>query len=215
MVFNAVLWITQKLMSCHMLNCPGAMCWMTKPMALWQSKIHHFKGATYTIPPKSNTVNPWECDFHVYKERHFVECFFNKLKHFRRVATRYDKLAASFTAFVYIAAILFCPNNFNDMRTCPHRNKCADFRGKIVADEAKIRWNPCGFQEFLTMSGAIFAEKTHTYSYVVRLLYVFQYPTDQIKLISSSDRYITRKHSTKPIRMRYPFQFGMFPIQTA
>jgi len=35
-----------------------------------------------------------------------AECFFNKLKHFRRIATRYDKLAASFTAFVYIAAIL-------------------------------------------------------------------------------------------------------------
>ena len=64
------------------------------------------RGATYTIPPKSNTVNSWECDFHVYKERHLVECFFNKLKHFRRIATRYDKLAASFTAFVYIAAIL-------------------------------------------------------------------------------------------------------------
>ena len=51
------------------------------------------RGATYTIPPKSNTVTPWECDFHVYKERHLIECFFNKLKHFRRIATRYDKLA--------------------------------------------------------------------------------------------------------------------------
>jgi len=64
------------------------------------------KEASYTIPPKANTLNPWECDFHVYKERHLVECFFNKLKHFRRIATRYDKLASSFMAFVYIAAIL-------------------------------------------------------------------------------------------------------------
>ena len=64
------------------------------------------KGAAYTIPPKSNTADPWECDFHVYKERHLVECFFNKLKHFRRVSTRYDKLAVSFLAFVYIAAIM-------------------------------------------------------------------------------------------------------------
>ena len=63
-------------------------------------------GATYTIPPKSNTLNPWECDFHVYKERHLVECFFNKIKHFRRLATRYDKLATSFMAFIYVAAIL-------------------------------------------------------------------------------------------------------------
>ena len=64
------------------------------------------RGATYTIPPKSNTVNPWECDFHVYKKRHLVECFFNKLRHFRRVATCYDKLAVSFTVFMYVAAIL-------------------------------------------------------------------------------------------------------------
>ena len=64
------------------------------------------EGATYTIPPKSNTLSPWGCDFHVYKERHLVECFFNKLKHFRRVATRYDKLATSFMAFIYVAAIL-------------------------------------------------------------------------------------------------------------
>ncbi|WP_407919225.1 transposase [Domibacillus indicus] len=52
--------------------------------------------AAYAIPPKSNTVDPWACDWWTYKERHSVECFFNKLKHFCRVATRYDKLAASF-----------------------------------------------------------------------------------------------------------------------
>jgi transposase len=63
------------------------------------------KEATYTIPPKSNNQNPWECDWWVYKERHLVECFFNKIKHFRRVSTRYDKLAASFLAFVYVSAI--------------------------------------------------------------------------------------------------------------
>jgi len=34
-----------------------------------------------------------------------MECFFNKIKHFRRVSTRYDKLASSFLAFVYIASI--------------------------------------------------------------------------------------------------------------
>ena len=63
------------------------------------------QGAAYTIPPKGNMANPWACDFHTYKERHLVECFFNKLKAFRRVATRYDKLAASFFAFVLLAAI--------------------------------------------------------------------------------------------------------------
>lgn len=63
------------------------------------------QGAVYTIPPKSNLVDPWFCDFCTYKERHVVECFFNKMKSFRRVATRYDKLASSFFAFVLLAAI--------------------------------------------------------------------------------------------------------------
>lgn len=61
--------------------------------------------ASYTIPPKSNAKNPWHCDWWIYKERHLVECFFNKIKHFRRIATRYDKLSSSFLAFVYISAI--------------------------------------------------------------------------------------------------------------
>lgn len=61
---------------------------------------------TVVIPPKSNTVNPWDCDYYHYKERHLVECFFNKLKHFRRIATRYDKLSTIFQAFVYLACIM-------------------------------------------------------------------------------------------------------------
>lgn len=61
--------------------------------------------AVYTIPPKSNTKNPWECDWWTYKERHLIECFFLKMKWFRRIATRYDKRDDSFLAFVYLAAI--------------------------------------------------------------------------------------------------------------
>ena len=57
-------------------------------------------GATVVIPPKRNTKEPWEVDYHLYKERHLVECFFQKMKWFRRVATRYDKLHKSFLAFV-------------------------------------------------------------------------------------------------------------------
>lgn len=63
------------------------------------------QNAQHTIPPKENNPNPWHCDFWLYKERHLVECFFNKIKAFRRVATRYDKLATSFLAFVYVASI--------------------------------------------------------------------------------------------------------------
>lgn len=62
-------------------------------------------GATYTIPPQSNVSDPWDCDWWLYKERHLVECFFQKLKWFRRVATRYDKRDDSFLAFVHLASI--------------------------------------------------------------------------------------------------------------
>lgn len=61
--------------------------------------------ASYTIPPKSDVKDPWQVDWYTYKERHLVECFFQKLKWFRRIFTRYDKLDSSFLAFVYIGAI--------------------------------------------------------------------------------------------------------------
>ena len=64
---------------------------------------HH---ATYNIPPKSNTIEPWPCDWWHYKERHLVECFFQKIKLFRRVSTRYDKLASRFFSFILLASIL-------------------------------------------------------------------------------------------------------------
>ena len=64
-------------------------------------------GASYVIPPQSNVSEPWPVDWHLYKERHLVECFFQKIKWFRRIATRYDKLDASFLSFLYLAAIAF------------------------------------------------------------------------------------------------------------
>ena len=63
------------------------------------------RGANYVIPPQRNVSQPWPVDWWLYKERHLVECFFQKLKWFRRIATRYDKLDASFLAFVYLASI--------------------------------------------------------------------------------------------------------------
>jgi len=63
-------------------------------------------GAGYCIPPKSNEKNPWECDWFLYKERHLVECFFQKLKQFRGVATRFNKLARRFLAIVQLACIM-------------------------------------------------------------------------------------------------------------
>ena len=61
--------------------------------------------ADFCIPPKDNETDPWYVDWWLYKERHLVERFFLKLKEFRRVAIRYDKLASRFLAFVHFACI--------------------------------------------------------------------------------------------------------------
>ena len=44
-----------------------------------------------TMPQKSNTRNPWNFDWFLYKERHLIKCFFLKWKQFRRIATHYNK----------------------------------------------------------------------------------------------------------------------------
>jgi putative transposase len=63
------------------------------------------QGAVVVIPPRRNRKIQIDYDKTLYKERNAVERFFNKLKHFRRVATRYDKLLANFKGFVTLAAI--------------------------------------------------------------------------------------------------------------
>ena len=63
------------------------------------------RGGKYCIPPKRNAIEPWEYDRWQYKERHVIEKFLQKMKQYRRVATRYDKLASRFLAFVHIACI--------------------------------------------------------------------------------------------------------------
>jgi len=55
------------------------------------------------IPSKSNRKIPRPCDFVLYCERNLVERFFNLLKHFRAIATRYDKLAKTFLAGLHLA----------------------------------------------------------------------------------------------------------------
>jgi len=56
------------------------------------------------IPPKATRKSRRECDFTLYRERNLVERFFNKLKHFRAIATRYDKLARNFLAAIQLIA---------------------------------------------------------------------------------------------------------------
>lgn len=63
-------------------------------------------GAEVVIPPMRHRREIREYDRFLYKERNIIERMFGKMKHFRGIATRYNKLAVSFAAFVQLAAIL-------------------------------------------------------------------------------------------------------------
>ncbi len=61
-------------------------------------------GATAHIPSQSNVRVRRVVERQVYRQRNLVERYFNKLKHFRRIATRYDKLARNFLAAIALAS---------------------------------------------------------------------------------------------------------------
>ena len=61
-------------------------------------------GAQAVIPPRANRKEVREYDVHHYKSRNLIERFFARIKQFRRIATRYDKLAVRFEAFISVAA---------------------------------------------------------------------------------------------------------------
>lgn len=63
-------------------------------------------GMEPVIPPRQNAQEPHEYDKWLYRERHLVECFFGKVKHFRRVFSRFDKLAHRYLGFVHLASVL-------------------------------------------------------------------------------------------------------------
>jgi transposase len=63
-------------------------------------------GAQAVIPPRSNRLTPRFYDQQLYRHRNLIERFFNRIKHYRRIATRYDKLARSYLAFVQLACAI-------------------------------------------------------------------------------------------------------------
>lgn len=63
------------------------------------------RGAVPCIPPRKNRTTAIEYDRHLYKERNVVERYFGRIKQYRRVATRFDKKAANFLGFVWVASI--------------------------------------------------------------------------------------------------------------
>ena len=58
------------------------------------------------VPPKSNRVEPWEYNREMYKRRNEIERLFRRLKGFRRIFSRFEKLDVMFTAFIYFALII-------------------------------------------------------------------------------------------------------------
>ena len=65
---------------------------------------------TPVIPPKANRKTKRDCDFALYCEHNLVERFFNKIKHYRAIATRYDKLARNFLAGVQLVSAIILLN---------------------------------------------------------------------------------------------------------
>jgi transposase len=63
------------------------------------------QGAIPNIPNRSNRKKKFRWKKALYRERNLVERFFNKIKRFRRIATRYEKLGANFLAFIKLAAM--------------------------------------------------------------------------------------------------------------
>lgn len=63
-------------------------------------------GAEPVIPPRKNRKELREYDRYIYKERHLIECFFSKIKYYRRVFSRFDKLARNYWSFVCFASAL-------------------------------------------------------------------------------------------------------------
>ena len=103
----------------HDLTCAEPLLDKANPEALIGDKAYdadplieilHRRQITAVIPPKANRKTPRDCNFALYCERNLVERFFNKLKHFRAIATRYDKLARNFLAGVQLACAMILLN---------------------------------------------------------------------------------------------------------
>ena len=70
-----------------------------------------WSGAEAVVPPKANRIEQREYDRDAYKQRNRVERFFQKIKEFRRIATRYERLNATFGAMLYLVASIIWLRN--------------------------------------------------------------------------------------------------------
>ena len=75
----------------------------------WIRALAAERGVSANIPPRCNRNGPICFSPYLYRACNLVERFFNKIKQCRRIATRYDKLAANYLAFIQLASIRLWP----------------------------------------------------------------------------------------------------------
>ena len=66
------------------------------------------RGMEAVIPPRRHRITSRPVNGWVYKERHLIECFFNKIKHYRRIFSRFEKLARNYMGFLrFVSALIW------------------------------------------------------------------------------------------------------------
>ena len=97
---------------CQREKAPGAVAESSRPhvcdLPAWATLAQ--RDITPVIPPKANRKVQRDCDYELYRERNLIERFFNKIKHFRAIATRYDKLARNFLAAIQLVSAIILLN---------------------------------------------------------------------------------------------------------
>jgi transposase len=62
------------------------------------------------IPPRRHRKEGRKYDAHLYWERHLAECFINKIKHYRHIFSRFDKLASRYLGFLsFVGSLIWLP----------------------------------------------------------------------------------------------------------
>lgn len=98
------------------------------------------QNCTPVIPPRSNRKVPREVDYCLYKERHLVECFFSKVKHFRRIFSRFDKMAVAYMGFLaFASAIIWRGWNLSFLRVRSYSGNCCT-KKTLIKLQVKV---PC------------------------------------------------------------------------
>jgi len=83
-------------------------CYILADKAYDSKEIRDFivdNNGTPNIPSRKNAKNPAPYDKELGKMRHIVECYFSRIKRYRRVATRYDRLSVTYLTFVTLASL--------------------------------------------------------------------------------------------------------------